>query len=105
SKEKPASAPNTGAKPAPATPPAAAPGSVQGLEREFGERSKDLIEKRKVLLERLRLAKTEDEKQKIIGELRQQQQERVEQQRELARQIREQMQNRRSDARSAGPGG
>lgn len=68
---------------------------VQGMEREFGERSKDLIEKRKILLERLRLAKTEEEKQRIISELRQQQQQRLEQQREAARQIREQMQTKR----------
>ncbi len=84
--------------------PAPAPDAVQSLEREFGERSNRLIENRKVLIERLRLARTEEEKQRILAELRQQQQERIDQQRELARQIREQMQQRRSEPRAAGPG-
>lgn len=97
--------PASAAQPPPTPSPATTPTGVQGMEREFGERSKDLIEKRKALLERLRLAPTEEEKQRVIAELRRQQQERVEQQRELARQIREQMQNKRSDVRATGPGG
>lgn len=85
--------------------PQPAPGSVESLAREFGEGSKDLISRRKALLERLRHAQSEEEKQRIVAELRQQQQQRLEQQREIARQIREQMQNKRSDPRPAGPGG
>lgn len=98
-------APAPKSAPSAPTPSPTAPENVQRMEREFGERSQDLIQKRKLLLERLRLAQTEEEKQRIIAELRRQQQERVDQQRELARQIREQMQNKRGDSRAASPGG
>lgn len=74
-------------------------GGVQRLVREFGEQRNDLLDERNALLERLRLARTEEEKQRILAELRQLQQQRIEQQREKARQIREQMLGSRESRR------
>ena len=88
----------------PANPVATTPvaENVEQMVRDFDQQRKDLLTKDKALRERLRLAKTEDEKQRIIAELRQLQQQRVEQQREIARQIREDMLNsRRSEAATA----
>lgn len=96
--EEPASAaPASSPTPVPKDAPRSASEGVKGMAREFGEQSKDLLKKRKALLERLRLARTQEEKQRIVAELRQQQKQRLEQQREVARQIREQMQNKRSE--------
>jgi hypothetical protein len=81
------------------------PEGVSEMAREFGQQSKDLAERRKALIERLRSAKTEEEKERIIAELRQQQKQRLEQQREVARQIREQMQTTRRETGAAASGG
>jgi hypothetical protein len=82
---------------------------VQRMQREFDQQSRSVLEKRKTLMERLRKAGTDDERNKIMTELRaqqqEQQQERMDQQRELARQIREQMQSAREARRTQAPGG
>lgn len=77
-----------------------APSEVDRLVREFGEQRNDLLDQRNALLERMRQAKTDEEKQKIVAELRQLQQQRIDQQREKARQIREQMLGGRETRRS-----
>ncbi len=92
-------------KSAPAANPGAPASGAQKMAADFGKQRDDRLDQRKALLERLRTAKTEEEKQRILSELRQQQQQRIDQQRELARQIREQLQNRRHETRpAAAPG-
>ena len=70
---------------------------VSQFRKDFQEKSKDLLEQRRIMKERLDKATTEEEKERIRDEMRQQQQQRMDQQRELARQIREQMQQTRED--------
>lgn len=82
-----------------------APTTAQKMASDFGKQREDRLDQRKALLQRLETAKSEEERQRILAELRQQQQARIEQQRELARQIREQMQNKRGETRpAAAPG-
>ncbi len=93
--------------PAPAPPKKAAPAApaggdgLQRLAREFGEKRADILDGRKALLERLRLAKTDEEKQRIVTEIRQLQQQRLDEQREQARLIREQLLSNRETRRGS----
>ena len=65
---------------------------VQRLVDDFDDKRQNLIEAHKAALERLRSARSEEERRRIVSELRQLQQQRLEQQRENVRQMREQMQ-------------
>lgn len=73
---------------------AAAPAAegVKGMARDFGKQSKDLLAKHQELTQRLKTAKTKEEKEQIMAELRQYQRQRLEQQRQLARNLRDQLQ-------------
>lgn len=68
---------------------------VEQLQREFDTQRKELLEQRKAALERLRQAKTDEERNRIVEEMRRQQQDRLDKQRELMRQIRERLQTER----------
>ncbi len=87
------------AAPAPekSPPPAkAAPASgVQKMAVDFSKQRDAQLTDRKVLLEKLRTAKTEEEKQALLAELRRQQQQRQDEQREAARQRRDQLRETR----------
>lgn len=80
--------------PAPAEKPSP-PEGVQKMASDFSKQRDARLDDRKVLLEKLRAAKTEEEKQRILADLRQQQQQRLDQQREAARRAREQLRDSR----------
>ena len=81
--------------PAPAEKKPSAPEGVQKMASDFSKQRDARLDNRKALLEKLRTAKTEEEKQRILADLRQQQQQRLDQQREAARQAREQLRDSR----------
>jgi hypothetical protein len=62
---------------------------------DFGKQREAQLTDRKVLLDKLRTAKTEEEKQAVLAELRRQQQQRQDEQREAARQRRDQLRETR----------
>ena len=86
-------------KSAPPPPPAKttgpAPAAVQKMARDFSQQREAQLHDRKALLDKLRTAKTEEEKQTLLAELRRQQQQRLEEQREAARQKRDQLRETR----------
>jgi hypothetical protein len=86
-------------KPAPSPPPAKtatpAPAAVQKMASDFSQQREAQLHDRKALLEKLRTAKTDDEKQSILSELRRQQQQRLDEQREAARQKRDELRETR----------
>jgi len=84
-------APPPAAEAKPAAPAGEKP-EVQRLVDDFDDKRQNLIEAHKAALERLRSARSEEERRRIVSELRQLQQQRLEQQRENVRQMREQMQ-------------
>lgn len=94
----------------PTTPPAMeGPGSAHSEAmrtrlREFAAQREEFIAQRRELVARLQTA-TEEERQAIIAELRLQLQSRVEEQRALAKQIREEMKALREQRRQQGPNG
>lgn len=88
---KPKSAPPP--PPAKAAPPA--PAGVQKMASDFSRQRDVQLHDRKALLEKLRTAKTDEEKQRLLAELRQQQQQRLDEQREAARQKRDQLRDSR----------
>jgi len=92
-------APAAAAEPAPES---AEKKDVQGLADDFDKKRRNLLEAHKAAVLRLRQARTEEERRRIVEELRQLQQQRLEQQRENIREMREQM---RQTQRPNRPGG
>lgn len=70
---------------------ASAQTDVTQLVTEFGSERQSLLSEHKSELERLRAAKTEEERRKILAEVRQRQRERMERQRELIQEKRDQL--------------
>lgn len=73
----------------------ATPAAVQKMASDFNKQREARLDDRRALLEKLRTAKTEEEKERIRTQLREQQQQRLDQQREAARQTREQLRDTR----------
>lgn len=96
-KKEPPPAPPAAASPAAEPPPGDPPAdpaekkNVQILVKEFEDKRQSLLAAHKAALERLRQARTAEERRLIVAEVRQLQQARLEQQRENVRQMREQM--------------
>jgi len=78
--------------------PAASP---QQLKEDFDKQSKDVLAKYNALVARLRAAQTTEERNKIIAELREENNNRLAQQRERAREIKEQKLRDRSEVGAA----
>lgn len=83
------------APPAAASTAAAGTTGVQKMAGDFNQQREARLDDRRALLEKLRLAKSDEEKQRVLTELRQQQQQRLDEQREAARQAREQLRETR----------
>ena len=84
------------------SPPADDKKEVQQLVKDFGDKRTNLLEDYKAKLERLKQARTEEERRKILAELRQLQQARLDQQREIIRRMREKMQQTQRPNRPGG---
>jgi len=77
---------------------------VRGLLNDFKTKREAYIAHRKALVESLKSATTEAERKAILASLREEQQARIDEQRALAKTIRDDLKNLRKD-RKAGSGG
>jgi Skp family chaperone for outer membrane proteins len=88
-------------RPAPPEKPASraagkkAPEGVQKMADDFSQQREARLDGGRALLEKLKQAKSDEERERIRAEIREQQQQRTEAQREAARQAREQLRDSR----------
>lgn len=102
-----ATAPTAGAGKTPAVRPAMPPlpTEIQNLIKDFATQRDAMLAARKALLDQLKAATTDADKQAIIAQLRAQMQDLRADQRELGKQIREQLRELRKNRPTTGTGG